>query len=347
MLRTKAYGAQSATSPITPLDIERREPGSYDVLFDILYCGVCHTDIHLSRGQLPRPMYPMVPGHEVVGKVTQVGSAVTRHQVGDIVGVGCLVDSCRTCGECHAGEEQFCGSRVGTYNGLDRDGKTQTFGGYSKCMTVDEGYVLKISPRMDPAAAAPLLCAGITTYSPLRHWKVGKGSRVAVVGLGGLGHLAVKIAAAMGAEVTVLSTSEDKRADALRLGATDFAVSKDPETFKRLAGKFDLIMNTVSANLNYDAYINLLQRDGNLVILGIPDTSISFNAFGLMLKRRSVTSSFIGGIRETQEMLDFCAEHGIVSDIEVIAMDQVNTAYERILQSDVRYRFVIDLATLG
>lgn len=347
MLRTKAYGARSATSPITALDIERREPGPYDVLFDILYCGVCHTDIHFSRGQLPNPIYPMVPGHEVVGKVTRVGSAVTRHKVGDIVGVGCLVDSCRTCGECHAGEEQFCGSRVGTYNGLAPGSKTPTYGGYSKCMTVDEGYVLKISPKLDPAAAAPLLCAGITTYSPLRHWKVGKGSRVAVVGLGGLGHLAVKIAAAMGAEVTVLSTSEDKRADALRLGATDFAVSKDPATFQRMAGRFDVILNTVSANLNYEAYISLLKRDGNLVILGIPDTALSFNAFGLMLKRRSVSASFIGGIRETQEMLDFCAAHGIVSDIEIIAMDQINAAYERILQSDVRYRFVVDLATLN
>ena len=347
MLRTQAYGAQSATSPIEPLEIERRQPGPYDVLFDVLYCGVCHTDIHLSRGQLPRPLYPMVPGHEVVGKIAQVGSAVTRHQVGDIVGVGCLVDSCRTCGECHANEEQFCNGRVATYNALERDGKTPTYGGYSKRMTVDEGYVLKISPSMDPAAVAPLLCAGITTYSPLRHWGVGKGSKVAVVGLGGLGHLAVKIAAAMGAEVTVLSTSEDKRADALRLGATDFAVSKDSDTFKRLSGKFDLILNTVSANLNYDAYISLLKRDGHLVILGIPDSSVSFNAFGLMLKRRSISSSFIGGIRETQEMLDFCAEHAIVSDIEVIAMDQINMAYERILQSDVRYRFVIDLATLA
>ncbi len=346
MLKTKAYGAQSATTPIAPLEIERREPGPHDVLFDILFCGVCHTDIHMSRGQFPRSIFPMVPGHEVIGRVTEVGSAVSRHKVGDIVGVGCLVDSCRECGECHHGEEQFCGARVGTYNAYERDGKTPTYGGYSSRMTVDEAYVLKISPKLDPAAVAPLLCAGITTYSPLRHWKVGKGSKVGVIGLGGLGHMAVKIAAAMGAEVTVLSTTDSKQADALRLGASDFAVTKAPETFKRLAGQFDLILNTVSANVNYDAYINLLKRDGSFVILGLPDGPLSFNAFGLMLKRRSVSASLIGGIRETQEMLDFCAEHGIVSDIELIRIDQINTAYERILTSDVRYRFVIDMASL-
>ncbi len=346
MLTTKAYGAQSATSTIDPMEISRREPGPHDVLFDILFCGVCHTDIHMSRGQFPRTIFPMVPGHEVIGKVTQVGSAVSKHKIGDIVGIGCLVDSCRECGECHAGEEQFCNGRVGTYNAFERDGKTPTYGGYSTRMTVDESYVLKISPRLDPAAAAPLLCAGITTYSPLRHWKVGKGSKVGVIGLGGLGHMAVKIAAAMGSDVTVLSTSDSKKADALRLGASDFAVTKDAATFKRLAGHFDLILNTVSANVNYDAYISLLKRDGNLVVLGIPDGPLSFNAFGLMLKRRSVSASLIGGIRETQEMLDFCADHGIVSDIETIAINQVNEAYERILKSDVRYRFVIDMASL-
>lgn len=346
MLTTKAYGAQNATSLIAPLEINRREPGPHDVLFEILFCGVCHTDIHMSRGQFPRSIFPMVPGHEVIGKVTQIGSAVSKHRVGDIVGVGCLVDSCRECGECHHGEEQFCGGRVGTYNALERDGKTPTYGGYSTQMTVDERYVLKISPKLDPAAAAPLLCAGITTYSPLRHWKVGKGSKVGVIGLGGLGHMAVKIAAAMGADVTALSTTDSKKADALRLGACDFAVTKTPETFTRLAGQFDLILNTVSANVNYDAYISLLKRDGSLVILGISDGPLSFNAFGLMLKRRSVSASLIGGIRETQEMLDFCAEHAIVSDIETIRIDQINDAYERILKSDVRYRFVIDMASL-
>ena len=346
MLTTKAYGAQSATSPIAPLEVNRREPGPHDVLFDILYCGVCHTDIHMSRGEFPRSIFPMVPGHEIVGRVTQVGHAVTKHRVGDTVGVGCLVDSCRQCGECHHGQEQFCDARVGTYNAYERDGTTPTYGGYSKRMTVDENYVLKISPKLNPAAAAPLLCAGITTYSPLRHWKVGPGSKVGVIGLGGLGHMAVKIASAMGADVTVLSTSEGKRADALGLGAKDFAVTKDPETFKRLAGQFDLILNTVSAKVSYDAYISLLKRDGSLVILGIPDGPVSFNAFGLLLKRKSVSASLIGGIQETQEMLDFCAEHGIVSEIETISIDQINTAYDRIIKSDVRYRFVIDLASL-
>jgi uncharacterized zinc-type alcohol dehydrogenase-like protein len=346
MLPTKAYGAQSATSAIVQMEISRRAPGPHDVLFDILYCGVCHTDIHMSRGQFPRSIFPMVPGHEVIGKVVQVGSAVSKHRLGDIIGVGCLVDSCRDCAECHSGEEQFCNGRVGTYNACERDGKTPTYGGYSTRMTVDENYVLRISPKLDPAGAAPLLCAGITTYSPLRHWMIGKGSKVGVIGLGGLGHMAVKIASAMGADVTVLSTSEGKQADASRLGASGFAVTSDPETFKRLAGQFDLILNTVSASVNYDAYISLLKRDGALVILGIPDGPLSFNAFGLMLKRRSVSASLIGGIRETQEMLDFCAEHGIVSDIEMISIDKINEAYERILKSDVRYRFVIDIASL-
>ena len=347
MLLTKAYGAQSASSPIAPMEIGRREPGLHDVLFDILYCGVCHTDIHMSQGQFPRALFPMVPGHEVIGRVVEIGTAVVKHRVGDVVGVGCLVDSCRVCGECHAGEEQFCDGRVGTYNALERDGHTPTYGGYSTRMTVDENFVLKISPRLDPAAAAPLLCAGITTYSPLRHWQVGKGSKVGVIGLGGLGHMAVKIAAAMGADVTVLSTSDGKRADARRLGASDFAVTSAPETFSRLAGQFDLILNTVSARVNYDSYVSLLKRDGHLVILGVPDGPLSVNAFGLMMRRRSISASLIGGIRETQEMLDFCAEHGIVSDIEIIAIDRINEAYQRILKSEVRYRFVIDISTLG
>ncbi len=348
MPATKAYAAQSAESPIAPFEINRREPGLHDVLFEVIFCGICHTDIHMSRGHIPGCMFPMVPGHEVVGKVTQVGSAVTRHKVGDIVGVGCMVDSCRTCCECQAGEEHFCeAGMVGTYNALERDGKTPTFGGYSKRMTVDENFVLKISTKLDPAAAAPLLCAGITTYSPLKHWKVGKGSKVGVIGLGGLGHMAVKLAAAMGADVTVLSTSDGKRADAARLGAKNFAVTKDPETFGRLANHFDLIISTVSGGINYDAYVSLLKRDGTLVMLGVPDGPMEVNVFGLLMKRKSVSASLIGGIRETQEMLDFCAEHGIVSDIEMIAIDKVNEAYERILKSDVRYRFVIDMATLN
>lgn len=344
MLKTKAYGAQSASAAIEAMEIERREPGPYDVLIEVLYCGVCHTDIHMSRGQYPQLIYPMVPGHEVVGKVVQVGSAVRRHKIGDTVGVGCMVDSCRVCSECLVGEEQFCADRVYTYNALERDGKTPTYGGYSSRMTVDEGYVLRVSPKLNPAAAAPLLCAGITTYSPLRHWKVGSHSKLGIIGLGGLGHMAVKIASAMGAHVTVLSTTEDKRQDALRLGAADFAVTREPDTFTRLAGQFDLILNTVSASVNYDAFITLLKRDGNLVILGLPDAPLSISASGLMLKRRSVCASLIGGIQQTQEMLDFCAEHGIVSDIELIGADRINEAYDRILKSDVRYRFVIDMA---
>jgi uncharacterized zinc-type alcohol dehydrogenase-like protein len=346
VLPTKAYGAQSAAASISPLEITRRDPGPHDVLFDVLFCGVCHTDIHMSRGEFPRKLFPMVPGHEVIGKVTKVGQAVSKHKVGDIVGVGCLVDSCRTCAECEAGEEQFCDARSATYNSFERDGKTPTYGGYSARMTVDESYILKISPKLDPAGAAPLLCAGITTYSPLRHWKVGAGSRVGIIGLGGLGHMAVKLASAMGADVTVFSTSERKRTDALRLGAGAFTLTTDTEACAQLVGHFDVIVNTVSGSVDYDAFLGLLKRDGTLVILGVPDRPVSVNAFGLLSRRKSLSASFIGGIRETQEMLDFCAEHSIVSDIEIIPMDRINEAYERILKSDVRYRFVIDMATL-
>jgi alcohol dehydrogenase (NADP+) len=346
MLSTKAYAAQSATAPIAPHQIERREPGPHDVLFDVLYCGICHTDIHMTRGEIPGVTFPMVPGHEIVGKVVAVGNAVSKHKVGDTVGVGCLVNSCRTCDECHAGEEQFCNGMVGTYSGIEKDGKTITYGGYSQRMTVDENFVLKISPKLNPAAVAPLLCAGITTYSPLRHWKVGKGSKVGVIGLGGLGHMAVKLAAAMGADVTVFSTSPKKQPDAQRLGASNFAVTSLPGTFTRLAGHFDLIISTVSS-VDFDAYMGLLARDGTLVLLGAPDgEAVSVNPYSLIMKRKKLSASLIGGIRETQEMLDFCAEHGIESDIEVIAIDKVNEAYERILKSDVRYRFVIDMATL-
>jgi uncharacterized zinc-type alcohol dehydrogenase-like protein len=346
MLPSKAYAATSATAPLAPFEITRREPGPRDVLFDIHYCGICHTDIHFARGQFPGVRFPLVPGHEIVGKVARIGSAVTRHRVGDIVGVGCMVDSCRGCADCQSGNEHFCDGRVGTYGALEKDGTTPTFGGYSTRITVDEHFVLKIPPKLNPAAAAPLLCAGITTYSPLRHWRVGKGGRVGVIGLGGLGHMAVKLAAAMGAEVTVLSTSSGKRADAARLGAGDFAVTTDAQTFKRLAGRFDLILNTVSAVVKYDAYIDLLKRDGTLVLLGIPDGPVSVSAFGLIMKRKSVAGSLIGGIPETQEMLNFCAAHGVESDIEMIPIHKVNEAYERVLKSDVRYRFVIDLATL-
>jgi uncharacterized zinc-type alcohol dehydrogenase-like protein len=346
MLSTKAYAATALAAPLAPFRIDRREPGPSDVLLDILYCGICHSDIHYVHGQFPGAAFPAVPGHEIVGKVAQVGNAVRTHAVGDIVGVGCLVGSCRGCPECQGGNEQFCNYMVGTYGSKEKDGKTSTYGGYSARITVDEHFVLKISPKLSPAAAAPLLCAGITTYSPLRHWQVGKGSKVGVIGLGGLGHIAVKLAAAMGAEVTVLSTSDGKRADATRLGAAHFAVTSDPATFARLATQFDLILNTVSARVPYDSYLSLLKRDGTLVLLGIPDGPVSFNAFGLLMKRRRISASLIGGIRETQEMLDFCAEHGIGSDIEIIPIAEVNEAYARVLKSDVRYRFVIDMATI-
>ena len=346
MLTTKAYAAASASSPLAPLQIERRAPGVHEVLIDILYCGVCHTDISYARGHFPNPVFPLVPGHEIIGKVVQTGDAVSGHQVGDTVGVGCIVNSCRSCPECSTGHEQFCDALRPTYGGFEEDGKTPTFGGYSTRITVDGRYVLKIPPGLAPAAAAPLLCAGITTYSPLRHWNVGKGSKVAVVGLGGLGHLAVKLAVAMGAEVTVLSRSDRKKADALQLGASDFAVTGNPENLAGFRGRFNLILNTVSASTDCDLYLSLLGRDGTLVLVGVPEGPLSINPFGLLMKRKSVAMSIVGGIRETQEMLEFCGEHNIQSDIEMIGIGQINDAYERILKSDVRYRFVIDMASL-
>jgi uncharacterized zinc-type alcohol dehydrogenase-like protein len=344
--QAKAYAALEASAPLTPFQLARREPGPHDVLIDILYCGICHTDLHQTQGQFPGSIFPMVPGHEIIGRVAEVGTAVTRYAEGDTVGVGCFVDSCRHCPDCAAGEEQFCDGMVVTYNGLERDGRTPTYGGYSSRITVDEHYVLRIPASLDPAAAAPLLCAGTATYSPMRHWKVGQGSKVGVIGLGGLGHLAVKFAAALGAEVTVLSTSPDKRSDALRLGATHFAVTREAETFTRLAGHFDLIFNTVSASIPYDAYVNLLRRDGTLVLLGVTDAPVEANGFALLARRKSIAGSPIGGTRETQEMLDFCAEHNFAADVEVIPIQRVNEAYERLLKGDVRFRFVIDMASL-
>lgn len=347
MIATKAFGNKSAGAPTVPMTIARRDPGPHDILFDVIFCGICHTDITMSQGEFPNAMFPMVPGHEIIGRVTAVGDAVSRHAVGDVVGVGCLVNSCRHCPECDAGEEQFCDNGyTPTYNGTETDG-TPTFGGYSERLTVDEHYAVRIPSSLPPASAAPLLCAGITTYSPLRHWKVGKGSKVGVVGLGGLGHLAVKFAAAMGADVTVFSTSEAKRPDAERLGASDFVVTRNPAALQVLAGQFDVILNTVSSTIDYDAFVALLKRDGTIILLGVPDAPVTVNAFGLLFKRRRVASSMIGGIRETQEMLEFCAEHGIGSDIEVIGIDAVDEAYERILSGDVRYRFVIDMSTVG
>ncbi len=346
MLKTPAYAAASATTPLGPFSIERREPGPRDVLIDILYCGVCHSDIHQARDEWGGSIFPMVPGHEIVGTVVQAGEAVEKWKPGDTVGVGCFVASCRECEACKTGEEQFCTQGMAlTYNGYERDGTTPTYGGYSTRITVDEDYVLRIPRGIPLERAAPLLCAGITTYSPLRHFGVQCGDRVAVIGLGGLGHMAVKLADAMGARVTVLSHSPRKQEDALRLGARDFLATREPEVFKENAGRFDFILDTVSAQHDYNAYLNLLRRDGTMVLVGMPDPAL-LSAAPLVMQRRRLAGSLIGGIRETQEMLDFCAEHGVASDVEVIPIQQINEAYERMLKGDVRYRFVIDIASL-
>lgn len=347
MSTVSAYAATSATEPLTRTTITRREVGPHDVAFDIHFAGICHSDVHTVRAEWGQPAYPVVPGHEIAGIVTDVGPEVTKYKVGDRVGVGCFVDSCRECDECRAGDEQYCtgGGMVGTYNGVGRDGEP-TQGGYSGAIVVDENYVLRIPDSISLDKAAPLLCAGITTYSPLRHWNAGPGRKIAVIGLGGLGHLAVKIAAAMGAEVTVLSQSLKKMEDGLRLGATDYRATSDRDTFKDLKGTFDLIINTVSANLDLTDYLKLLKLDGTLVELGMPEHPMEVPAGALIFGRRSIAGSLIGGIAETQEMLDFCAEHGVAPEIEVVAPDYVNEAYERMLASDVRYRFVIDTASL-
>ena len=345
MLHTPAYAAADGQSPLAPISIQRREPRADEVLIDILYCGVCHSDIHQARDEWGGSIFPMVPGHEIVGRVVQVGAQVGKFKVGDAVGVGCFVDSCRACAQCEAGEEQYCEQGMtGTYNSRERDTQAPTYGGYSTRITVHEDYVLRIPDSIPLDRAAPLLCAGITTYSPLRHYGVKAGDEVAVVGLGGLGHMAVKLAAAMGARVTVLSTSASKRADALALGAHDFAATGEAATFPALARCFDFIVDTVSARHDYNAYLSLLKFDGTMIVLGVPDTPAPVAAFALIMQRRKLGGSLIGGIRETQEMLDFCAEHGIASDIELIGIEQVNEAYERMLKADVRYRFVIDIA---
>jgi uncharacterized zinc-type alcohol dehydrogenase-like protein len=345
---TPAYAALTAKAALTPFSIERREPGPHDVQIEIRYCGVCHSDIHQARAEWGGGIFPMVPGHEIVGHVGAVGSEVKRFKVGDAVGVGCFVDSCRECGSCHEGEEQYCvQGMTGTYNAYERGGHTPTYGGYSTRIVVDENYVLRIPASIPLDRAAPLLCAGITTYSPLHRFGVKAGDRVAVVGLGGLGHMGVKIARAMGAHVTVLSTSPSKRDDALKLGADDFAATGDKTTFKKLAGAFDFILDTVSAPHDYNAYLNLLRRDGTMILVGLPDQPVPLSAGPLIMGRRRLVGSLIGGIRETQEMLDFCAEHDVASDIELIPITQVNEAYERMLKGDVRYRFVIDCATLS
>jgi uncharacterized zinc-type alcohol dehydrogenase-like protein len=347
MNATKAYAAYDASSPLRDFELQRRELGPKDVRIEILYCGVCHSDIHQVRNEWANAMYPMVPGHEIVGRVTGVGTEVTKFKAGDLAGVGCLVDSCRECPKCKEGLEQYCeGGSVGTYNALEKDGKTVTYGGYSKAIVTTEDFVLKVSDKLDLQAVAPLLCAGITTYSPLRHWKVGKGHKVGVLGLGGLGHMAVKFAVSFGAEVTMLSHSPSKEADAKRLGAHRFALTSNEETIKTLASHFDFIIDTVSAPHDYNVYLGMLNTNGVMICVGAPPAPAQVPAFNLIFQRRSIAGSLIGGIPETQEMLDYCAEHGIVSDVEVIAMKDINEAYERMMKGDVKYRFVIDLATL-
>lgn len=346
MITVNARAAFSQEGPIKLTTIERRELQPHDVLIEIKYAGICHSDIHTARGDWGPVQYPIVPGHEIAGIVSRVGAEVTKYAVGDRVGVGCMVDSCGKCASCTKGEEQYClNGMTGTYGSIDRYGH-YTQGGYSTHIVVTEDFVVKIPDGLALDAAAPLLCAGITTYSPLRHWGAAPGKKIAVVGLGGLGHMAVKLAHAMGAEVTVLSQSLKKKEDGLKLGANDYYATSDPETFKKLAGSFDLIVNTVSAKIDINAYLSLLAVDGTLVNVGAPSEPLPVHVFSLIPQRRSFAGSSIGGIRETQEMLDFCAEHNITPEIEVISADRINEAWERVLASDVRYRFVIDIGTM-
>ena len=342
-----AYAATSATGPLTKTTIERRDVGPHDIAFDIKFAGICHSDIHIAKGEWGPTNYPIVVGHEIAGIVTDVGSEVTKYKAGDHVGVGCMVGSCQNCENCKDGKEQYCtgGGMVATYGGKDRDG-TETQGGYSQAIVVDENFVLRIPDSIPLDKAAPLLCAGVTLWSPLKHWNAGVGSKVAVIGLGGLGHMGVQLASALGAEVTVLSQSLKKMEDGLRLGAGEYYATSDPDTFTKLAGKFDLILNTVSAELDLGLYLGMLKIDGTLVELGVPDKPLQVPFFPLAGGRRSVSASMIGGILETQDMLDFCGEHGVVPEIEVIEASYVNEAFERVVASDVRYRFVIDTATI-
>jgi uncharacterized zinc-type alcohol dehydrogenase-like protein len=347
MIKTSGYATHGPKSALEPFSFERREPGPHDVLIEILYCGVCHSDIHQARDEWGASIFPMVPGHEIVGKVLKVGREVSLWKAGETVGVGCFVDSCRECEACRAGEEQYCEPGItATYNGYERDGETPTYGGYSTRITVDENYLLRIPDGIPPERAAPLLCAGITTYSPLRHFGVKGGDQVAVVGLGGLGHMGVKLAKAMEASVCVLSHSPSKREDALKLGADEFIATRKAEVFEQHAKRFDFIIDTVSAPHDLNAYLGLLRRDGTMVLVGLPEESPPLDPGPLIMKRRRLAGSLIGGIRETQEMLDFCAAHGVASDVEVIPIEGINEAYERMLKSDVRYRFVIDMASL-
>lgn len=346
MIPTKAYAAQNASSPLAPFSFERRDVKPNDVHIEILYCGVCHSDIHQARSEWGPAIYPMVPGHEIVGRVVNIGSNVKNFKVGDLAGVGCFVDSCRECANCKEGVEQYCENGMNaTYNSHEKDG-TPTYGGYSTHIVVDEKYTLKVSEKLPLEGVAPLLCAGITTYSPLRYVGVKKGDKVAVVGLGGLGHMAVKFAAAFGAEVTMLSGSPSKEADAKKLGATNFVLTSDSEAMKKHANTFDYILNTISATHDYDTYLNLLRTNGTMIIVGIPPKPSQVPATTLIMKRKSIIGSLIGGIKETQEMLDFCAEYNIVSEVEVIDASYINEAYERMMKSDVKYRFVIDINSL-
>ena len=347
-LPTRGYAARSAGAPLAPFEFERRTPGPKDVRIEILFCGVCHSDLHQARDEWGGSLFPMVPGHEIIGRVAEVGREVSRMKPGELAGVGCMVDSCGHCVECRQGLEQFClNTLTFTYNSPDPILGGPTHGGYSSQIVVKEDFVLRVSDKLAPSAAAPLLCAGITTWSPLRHWQVGKGQRVGVVGLGGLGHMGIKLARALGADVSLFTTSAGKADDARRLGADEVILTREPEALKQHAGRFDFIIDTVSVSHDLDAYLNLLKRDGTLCLVGVPDQPHpSPSAFSLISRRRKLSGSIIGGIRETQEMLDFCAERGIVSDVEVIRMDQINEAYERMLRSDVKYRFSIDLATL-
>jgi len=346
MSTVSAYAATSATAPLTKTTIERREPGPHDVAIDIKFAGICHSDIHTVKAEWGVPNYPVVPGHEIAGVVTAVGAEVNKYKVGDHVGVGCMVNSCGVCSSCQAGLEQYCkNGATFTYNSTDKDG-TPTYGGYSQAVVVNENFVVRIPDSLPLDKAAPLLCAGITLFSPLRHWKAGQDTRLAVIGLGGLGHMGVKLGAAMGCEVSVLSQSLKKMEDGLRLGASNYYATADPATFKELRSGFDLILNTVSANLDLGQYMGLLDVDGTMVELGIPEHPMEVHAFALAAARRSLSGSNIGGIAETQEMLDFCAEHDVTPEIEVIEADYVNEAYERVLASDVRYRFVIDISSL-
>jgi alcohol dehydrogenase (NADP+) len=350
MSKCKGYAALKAKATLGPFSFDRREPQEHDVVIDIKYCGICHSDIHQTRDEWSdyqeESIFPMVPGHEIGGIVAAVGKGVTKYKVGDKVGVGCYVDSCRNCPECREGLEQYCSvGTIWTYNGRDKEG-VPTYGGYSDRIVVDENYVLRMPENLPLEACAPLLCAGITLYSPLKHWNAGPGKKVAIVGMGGLGHMGVKLAHALGAEVTVLSQSLSKRADGKRFGASHYYATSDPETFTKLAGQFDLIVNTVSAATDWNQYLDLLRVDGTMVVVGLPEKDVPVGAFSLTARRRSLAGSQIGGIREIQEMLDFCSKHKVACDIEVIPIQKVNEAFERVLKSDVRYRFVIDMASL-